>query len=117
MFTETEFRERFAQPEVVEPKEPLRMNLQRDIEAFLARGGYITEVPVGAKTVPNGVFVPVEGDSESGYPGITWKPEYNKWSVRSTNSRVHLGYAASLCEAFAMQEKHKAQQTWKEEGK
>lgn len=104
----------FTQAEFIEDKRGLSQKLEEEVDQFLKKGGKITEVTTGVKAHPNLI---TGNTDDSGHPGITWKKEYGQWSVRTTNSKVHLGYAKTLCEALAMQQKHQAQQTWKEEGK
>lgn len=111
MFTESELMLRQQQPEVVEDKRRLSAELEQRTAEFLAKGGKVTDLPSGVKRCTG--EAPVRDSSESGYPGIRWAPDQNKWAVRTPNSRVHLGYATTLCEALQMQEKHHLKQTWK----
>lgn len=114
MFTKDEAQLRFQHPEVVEDKERLRWQLEAQTNAFLARGGKPVEVPPGVGAVPAGLQAPKSNNSDSGYLGITWSTEQNKWAVRSLDSRKHLGFVTSLRDGLALQEKHKNKQSWKE---
>lgn len=116
MFTTTELLERYSQPEVVENKEPLRGLLIKQVAEFESKGGKVTELPYGVKTHQYEIRSPAPGQLDSGYAGITWSPDREKWAVRTTNSRKHLGFADSICEALALQEKHQNKQNWKEDG-
>lgn len=115
MFTKDEAQLRFQHAEVVEDKERLRWQLEAQTIAFMARGGKPVEVPPGVGAVPAGLQAPKSNNSDSGYLGITWSTEQNKWAVRSLDNRKHLGFAASLCEALGMQEKYKNSKSKREE--
>lgn len=114
MFSRDEFIERYSQPEVVENKRALSELLAAQQLRFEAAGGKVTELPYGVKALPNEVRIPATCDTDSGYPGISWSPDREKWSVRTTNSRKHLGFAKTLCEALRIQEQHSNKQDWKE---
>lgn len=115
MFNQADFAERYSQPEVVENKDWLRQQLNSHTIHFLHTGGKVTELPYGVKALPNELRAPGVGQLDSGHSGITWSPDKNKWVVRTTNSRKNLGYADSIAEALAMQEKDRNKQAGKEQ--
>lgn len=100
--------------EIQENKNAQRAEIEAQMREFERRGGKITPLPDAMQTYDRQIKVPTEGCTDSGYPGIVWSTEKNQWSVRTPNSRRHIGYSDTIAGALKMQEERSNKQQWKE---
>jgi hypothetical protein len=114
MITDNEDMILFDDIVVVENKRALSANLAQHTREFLKHGGTVVVIPTGVSKYLEPPPVPRDGVPISGVAGINWSVDRKQWTVRTPNSRRHLGFANDLAEAVEMQRKHEAKQAWKE---
>jgi hypothetical protein len=83
----------------VEDKSIKRAELSEAVEAFLANGGKVKEIPYGAGVTDEhgDVRRDKDGTPLSGVEGIVWDSRRNQWKVLSRDKRTHpLGFVDSV---------------------